>query len=46
MGASFAIVTHDESLAADCDKIVYLRDGVVDHIEQRNQSLNGKESDI
>ena len=46
MGASFAIVTHDESLAADCDKIVYLRDGVVDHVEQRNQSLNGKESDI
>ena len=46
MGASFAIVTHDESLAADCDKIVYLRDGVIDHVEQRNQSLNGKESDI
>jgi lipoprotein ABC transporter, ATP-binding protein len=33
MGASFAIVTHDESLAADCDKIVHLRDGVVERID-------------
>ncbi len=33
MGASFAIVTHDESLAADCDKIVHLRDGVIERID-------------
>lgn len=36
MGASFAIVTHDESLASDCDKIVHLRDGVIERIEQKS----------
>lgn len=37
MGASFAIVTHDESLAADCDKIVHLRDGRVERVDCNRQ---------
>ncbi len=29
MGATFLIVTHDESLAAECDRIVRMADGIV-----------------
>lgn len=32
-GVTFVIVTHDESLAADCDMVVHMRDG---HIERES----------
>ncbi len=32
MGHTFVIVTHDESLAADCDRIVHMRDGHINEI--------------
>ncbi len=31
-GQTFVIVTHDESLAADCDRIVHMDDGVISSI--------------
>ena len=34
MGATFLIVTHDESLAADCDRTVRMADGLVHSIIQ------------
>lgn len=30
MGVTFVIVTHDESLAADCDRIISMRDGRIE----------------
>lgn len=35
MGQTFVIVTHDESLAADCDRIVHLTDGRVTSVDTR-----------
>lgn len=32
MGQTFVIVTHDESLAADTDRIVHMRDGIISDI--------------
>jgi lipoprotein-releasing system ATP-binding protein len=32
LGATFIIVTHDENLAADCDRIIKMQDGHVDDI--------------
>lgn len=32
MGVTFVIVTHDESLAKDCDKEVRMRDGIIESI--------------
>jgi len=32
MGQTFVIVTHDESLAADCDRIVHMADGLITSI--------------
>lgn len=32
LGQTFVIVTHDEGLAADCDRIVHMSDGVVNSI--------------
>lgn len=32
MGVTFVIVTHDESLAADCDRIVRMNDGLITEI--------------
>lgn len=33
MGATFVIVTHDESLAASCDRVVHVRDGLIHEIQ-------------
>lgn len=33
MGATFVIVTHDESLAASCDRVVHMRDGLIHEIQ-------------
>lgn len=35
MGHTFVIVTHDEGLAAECDRIVHMRDGRITDIENR-----------
>ncbi len=32
LGQTFVIVTHDESLAADSDRVVHMTDGVVGSI--------------
>lgn len=34
MNQTFVIVTHDESLAADCDRIIHMRDGQISNITQ------------
>lgn len=33
MGHTFVIVTHDESLAADCDRVIHMRDGYITTIQ-------------
>ena len=35
MGATFVIVTHDESLAADADTIVHMADGYIKSIDRK-----------
>ncbi len=42
MGATFVIVTHDEHLAADSDRIVHMADGVIGRITRSsdNNTLN------
>lgn len=37
MGHTFVIVTHDEQLAAQADRQVNMRDGVITHIDKRTQ---------
>ena len=39
MGATFVIVTHDESLAKGADRIIHMSDGKITHIEE-NQNNN------
>ena len=36
MGQTFVIVTHDESLAADTDRIVHMRDGAIVDIKKKS----------
>ncbi len=35
MGVTFVIVTHDENLAADSDRIIHVRDGVIERVNAR-----------
>lgn len=35
LGHTFVIVTHDENLAADTDRIIHMRDGMITDIESR-----------
>ncbi len=35
LGATFVIVTHDENLAADSDRIVHMQDGRINHLTVR-----------
>lgn len=39
MGQTFVIVTHDESLAADCDRIVHMTDGLVTSITSSSTAI-------
>lgn len=36
MGVTFAIVTHDENLAADSDNIVHMRDGRIEKVKNKS----------
>lgn len=38
LGQTFIIVTHDESLAADTDRIIHMRDGLITDITSSKQS--------
>jgi len=35
MGATFVIVTHDETLAADSDTIVHMADGTIKSVDRK-----------
>lgn len=45
-GTTFAIVTHDESLAADSDRIVRLKDGQIESITDAEKSPEPSEEEL
>ncbi len=38
MGQTFVIVTHDETLAADCDRVIGMHDGTISEIRNNKES--------
>ena len=44
MGVTFVIVTHDESLAADCDMVVHMRDGLIETISSGSSTADANQS--
>lgn len=42
MGQTFVIVTHDESLAKQCDRIVHMNDGMITDISRNPSPIKGK----
>ncbi len=45
VGATLVLITHDEGLAAQCDRVVHLRDGRIDRIEQGTDSASAAAGD-
>ena len=44
-GQTFVIVTHDESLATITDRTIHLRDGEIEHPEERTENTEQQEQD-
>ncbi len=44
-GVTFVIVTHDESLAADCDMVVHMRDGRIESVAESTENQQNPTSD-
>ncbi len=45
VGATLVLITHDPGLARQCDRVVHMRDGLIDRIETGGQSSDAEMSD-